>query len=805
MTETPAAATEPRPDTVADATATPEKEQPYEALGLKADEYAQIREILGRRPTSGELAMYSVMWSEHCSYKSSKIYLRQFGKKVNDKMKERLLVGMGENAGVIDVGEGWAVTFKVESHNHPSYIEPFQGAATGVGGIIRDIISMGARPVAVMDQLRFGDIDDPDTARVVHGVVSGISSYANCLGLPNLGGETVFDAVYQANPLVNALGVGVLRHEDLHTANASGLGNKVVLFGARTGGDGIGGASILASDSFSEGGPTKRPAVQVGDPFAEKVLIECCLELFGSDLVEGIQDLGAAGISCATSELAANGDGGMFIELDSVLLRDPSLTAEEILMSESQERMMAIVRPDRLEAFLAVTAKWDVETSVLGEVTDTNRLVINWRGEEIVNVDPSTVAVDGPVYERPVAYPSWIDALQASSVAASGLARASSGEDLRAQLLAVASSPNQASPDWITNQYDYYVMGNTALSFPDAAGMIRVDEESGLGVAISTDANGRYCQLDPYAGAQLALAEAYRNVATTGAVPTAVTDCLNFGSPENPEVMWQFSRAVEGLSDACLALEVPVTGGNVSFYNQTGDVPIHPTPVVGVLGIIDDVARRVPSGWQDQGEHLYLLGTTRDELDGSAWAEAVHDHLGGLPPRVVLDDERALAELLHAASVGGLLSGAVDLGEGGLAQALADGALRFGVGARVWIDEIMQRDGVDATAALFSESQARALVAVPIEEEVKFRGLCEGRGFPVLRIGVTDLPGASASIEVQERFTLPLSELRTASHSTLPERFGEIIEPELFASLPNAAAARFERSMQQPAGPGISE
>ncbi len=774
MTDTTAAApVEPRPDTVADALATPEREQPFEALGLKADEYAQIREILGRRPTSGELAMYSVMWSEHCSYKSSKIYLRQFGKKVNDKMRERLLVGMGENAGVIDVGEGWAVTFKVESHNHPSFIEPFQGAATGVGGIVRDIISMGARPVAVMDQLRFGDIDDPDTARVVHGVVSGISSYANCLGLPNIGGETVFDSVYQQNPLVNALGVGVLRHEDLHTANASGLGNKVVLFGARTGGDGIGGASILASDSFSEGGPTKRPAVQVGDPFAEKVLIECCLELFAGDLVEGIQDLGAAGISCATSELAANGDGGMFIELDSVLLRDPTLTAEEILMSESQERMMAIVKPEKLDAFLAVTAKWDVETSVLGEVTDTNRLIINWRGEEIVNVDPSTVAVDGPVYERPVAYPAWIDALQADSAAQ--LPRAASDAELRAQVLAVAASPNQADVSWITNQYDTYVLGNTALSFPDGAGMIRVDEESGLGVAIATDANGRYCQLDPYAGAQLALAEAYRNVATSGAVPTAVTDCLNFGSPENPEVMWQFSRAVEGLSDACLALEVPVTGGNVSFYNQTGDVPIHPTPVVGVLGIIDDVARRVPSGWQDEGEHLYLLGVTRDELDGSAWAGAIHQHLGGKPPVVDLNAERELAELLHAAAQGGLLSAAVDLSDGGLAQALTEGALRFGVGARVWIDEIVSRDGVDATAAMFSESQGRVLVAVPHEEEVKFRGLCEGRGYPVLRIGVTDSRGSAAALEVQDRFSLPLAELRTAHRGTLPERFGPVV------------------------------
>lgn len=763
----------PAPDTVQDAIATPHRQQPYDQLGLTTEEYQRIREILGRRPTSGELAMYSVMWSEHCSYKSSKKYLRQFGQKVNEKMRERLLVGMGENAGVIDVGEGWAVTFKVESHNHPSYIEPFQGAATGVGGIVRDIISMGARPVAVMDQLRFGDIKDPDTARVVHGVVSGISSYANCLGLPNIGGETVFDPVYQKNPLVNALAVGVLKHEDLRLANASGVGNKIVLFGARTGGDGIGGASILASDTFSENGPTKRPAVQVGDPFAEKVLIECCLELYRGNLVEGIQDLGAAGISCATSELAANGDGGMFIELDSVLLRDPSLSAEEILMSESQERMMAVVAPDKLQEFLAVTQKWEVETSVLGEVTDTGRLVINWRGEEIVNVDPRTVAVDGPVYDRPVAYPEWLDSLQADS--AVKLPRATTGDALREQLLQVVSHPNQASVEWITNQYDSYVLGNTALTFPDSAGMVRVDESSGLGVAISTDANGKYSYLDPYAGAQLALAEAYRNVATTGAEPVAVTDCLNFGSPENPEVMWQFSQSVAGLSDACLELEVPVTGGNVSLYNQTGETPIHPTSVVGVLGIIDDVARRIPSGWQDQGENLYLLGVTGAELDGSAWAEAVHNHLGGTPPRVNLDAERRLSQLLLSASRSGILSAAIDLSEGGLAQALAEGMLRFRVGARVWLTELMQRDGIDATAALFSESQARALVSVPREEDVKFRGLCEGRSFPVLRIGVTNGAGENAELEVQDHFTLPLTKLRSAHRGTLPAHFGPVV------------------------------
>jgi len=767
-------------DTVENAAATPEREQPYGALGLKDDEYAQIREILGRRPTSGELAMYSVMWSEHCSYKSSKIYLRRFGQKVSDEMRERLMVGMGQNAGVVDIGEGWAVTFKVESHNHPSYIEPFQGAATGVGGIVRDIISMGARPVAVMDQLRFGAIDNPDTARVVHGVVSGISFYGNCLGLPNIGGETVFDAVYQGNPLVNALAVGVLRHEDLKLANASGAGNKVVLFGARTGGDGIGGASILASDTFADGGPTKRPAVQVGDPFAEKVLIECCLELYKANLVEAIQDLGAAGISCATSELAANGGSGMRVDLEQVLLRDPSLTPEEILMSESQERMMAIVAPEKLDAFLEVVGRWEVETSVLGEVTGDGRLQIFWHGEQIVDVDPSTVAVDGPVYERPVAYPTWIDALRDDS--ASALQRPSEPDELREQFLALVASPNLADTSWITNQYDYYVLGNTALSFPDDAGMVRVDEESGLGFSIATDCNGRYCQLDPYRGAQLALAEAYRNVAVTGAKPVAVTDCLNFGSPENPEVMWQFGQAVDGLADGCLELGIPVTGGNVSFYNQTGDQPIFPTPVVGVLGIIDDVARRIPSGWQDAGENIYLLGVTANELSGSAWAQTVHDHLGGRPPAVDLAAERRLADLLHAGALQGLISSAHDLSSGGLAQALAECVMRFGVGARVWLNEIIERDGVDAASALFSESTGRVLVSVPREDDVKFRGLCEGRGYPVLRIGVTDAPGdgEDPSLEVQGLFTVSATDLRATSRATLPAAFGPTItEPAL--------------------------
>ena len=757
-------------DTVEHATATPDTELPWAELGLKDNEFEEIKKILGRRPTAAELAMYSVMWSEHCSYKSSKVHLRQFGEKVTEEMKKDLLVGIGENAGVTDLGDGWAVTFKIESHNHPSYVEPYQGAATGVGGIVRDIISMGARPVAVMDPLRFGAIDHPDTARVVHGVVAGVGGYGNSLGLPNVGGEVVFDSCYQGNPLVNALAVGVMRHEDIRLANASGVGNRVVLFGARTGGDGIGGASVLASESFDDAKPSKRPAVQVGDPFAEKVLIECCLELFKGSLVEGIQDLGAAGISCATSELASNGEGGMHVDLTQVLLRDPTLTPGEILMSESQERMMAVVTPEKVAAFEAVMDKWDVEHSWIGEVTGTGRLVIEWDDEVIVDVDPRTVAHEGPVYDRPYTRPVDQDRLQADRFAGSPAdAGRPSGAELKHAVLELMASPNLCAKDWVTDQYDRYVQGNTAMAMPDDAGVVRVDEETGLGVALSTDCNGRYAYLDPYAGAQLALAEAYRNVATAGARPAAVSDCLNFGSPEDPETMWQFAEAVRGLADGCQQLGVPVTGGNVSLYNQTGGVAIHPTPVVAMLGVLDDVRRRTPSGWREDGQAIYLLGTTRDELDGSEWAN-LRGHLGGLPPAVDLAQEKLLGDLLINMSRDGMIDAAHDVAEGGLAATLAEMALRFDTGARIGLGEVCERDGVDLFTMLFSETQGRAVVAVPRSEEVRFKDMCTMRAYPHTRIGVVDTE--NRALDVQSEFGIGLDELRTAHEGTLPKHFG---------------------------------
>ena len=754
-------------DTVTAAESTPDHAQPFAELGLKPDEYQRIRDILGRRPTSSELAMYSVMWSEHCSYKSSKVHLKQFGDKKPET--DALLVGIGENAGVVDIGDGWAVTFKVESHNHPSYVEPYQGAATGVGGIVRDILSMGARPLAVMDPLRFGPLDAPDTRRVLPGIVAGVGGYGNCLGLPNIGGEVVFDPTYLGNPLVNALCVGAMRHEDIHLASAKGVGNLVVLYGARTGGDGIGGVSVLASETFSEGGPTKRPSVQVGDPFMEKLLIEATLEVLHAGIVEGIQDLGGAGISCATSELASNGEGGMHVWLDRVLLRDPTLSPEEILMSESQERMCAVIKPENLDAFLALCTKWEVEAVVIGEVTDSGRLTVDWHGARIVDVPPRTVAHEGPVYERPFARPDWQDALQAD--VPDSLPRPTTADELKALLMTMVAAPNLASKAWVTSQYDRYVLGNTVLAQPEDSGMVRIDEVTGRGVAISTDCNGRFAKLDPYAGAQLALAESYRNVVATGAVPLAVTNCLNFGSPEDPDVMWQFAEATTGLADGCLELGIPVTGGNVSFYNQTGDTAILPTPVVGVLGVIDDVERRTPMAWGPDGELIYLLGDTHDEFAGSEWAHHVHGHLGGLPPRVDLARERLLGEILVAGSRDGMLTAAHDVSDGGVAQTLVEMALRSGVGARCWVP-----DGIDAFTYLFSESAGRAVVVVPRSEELRFTEMCAARQLPAARVGVVDSGlGADAGfgagsqvLELSDLFTVTLDELTAASERTLP-------------------------------------
>ena len=748
-------------DTVENAVSTPDVEQPWAELGLSADEYQRIREILGRRPTGGELAMYSVMWSEHCSYKSSKKYLRRFGDLPQQTPLGPLLAGIGDNAGVVDIGNGLAVTFKAESHNHPSYVEPHQGAATGVGGIVRDIMAMGARPVGVMNALAFGPLDAPDTARVLPGVVSGIADDGNCLGLPTIGGQTLFDPTYYGNPLVNALCVGVLRHEDLQFAKASGVGNLVVLFGAATGGDGIGGASILASESFAAEGESKRPSVQVGDPFMEKLLIECTLDLFNAGVVEALQDFGAAGISCATSELASAGDGGMHVELDRVPLRDPNLAPEEILMSESQERMAAVVRPDQLDRFMEICAHWGVAATVIGEVTDTGRLHIDWQGERIVDVDPRTVAHDGPVLDMPAARPWWIDELNEND--ANALPRDNSGEGLAGALLALVGSAQLCDRSWITDQYDRFVRGNTVLAQPNDAGMIRIDDN--LGIALSLDANGRQTTLNPYLGAQLALCEAYRNVAVSGATPVAVTDCLNYGSPYDPDVMWQFDETILGLVDGCRELGVPVTGGNVSLHNRTGDESIRPTPLVGVLGVIDDVHRRIPSAFAHDGDAVLLLGTTKCEFGGSVYEDVIHaGHLGGMPPMPDLNAEKALAAVMVEASKRGLLSSAHDLSDGGLAQALVESCLQGGLGVSVSLPE------GEPSVMLFSETPARAIVSLCGNGYREFKELCQEHGVPTARIGEVIDHG---EIEVNGLFSLPLDEIERAWRKPIPTAMGE--------------------------------
>jgi phosphoribosylformylglycinamidine synthase len=693
------------------------------------------------------------MWSEHCSYKSSKVHLKQFGDKA--VKTDALLVGIGENAGVVDVGQGYAVTFKIESHNHPSFIEPYQGAATGVGGIVRDILTMGARPIAVMDPLRFGPADHPDTRRVLPGVIAGVGGYGNCLGLPNIGGEVVFDQTYLGNPLVNALCVGVMKHSDIKLAKAAGAGNLVVLYGAKTGGDGIGGVSVLASETFESTGPAKRPAVQVGDPFVEKVLIECSLEIFAEDLVVGIQDLGGAGLSCATSELASGGSGGMKVELDRVPLRDATLSPAEILMSESQERMCAIVEPKHIDRFLEICKKWDVTVTVIGEVTDGDRLEITWHGDLIVDVPPRTVAHDGPVYNRPLAKPDYIDRVNAEVV---DVALPNTADEIKVAVLKLAATPNLADKSWVTSQYDRYVQGNTIQSQPDDSGMVRIDEKTHLGVAVATDANANWSYLNPYEGAKLALAEAARNIATAGAKPLAVTNCLNFGSPEDPGVMWQFAESVRGLADGCLEMGLPVTGGNVSFYNQTGAVAILPTPVIGVLGVIDDVRTRTPMSFDKAGLDLYLLGETKADIAGSEWAY-IHGQRGGSAPIADLKREMRLIEVLVAGRTEKIFTAAHDLSQGGLSATLTEMVLRHNVGAKVTLENV----GV----ALISETPGRVVVAVDPSQASALSALANKHSIAITKIGST---GGDA-LEINDA-KISLNELRKAHTETFLKLFG---------------------------------
>ncbi|CAN5241497.1 phosphoribosylformylglycinamidine synthase subunit PurL [soil metagenome] len=731
-------------------------------LGLTADEYERIVGTLGRPPSTTELGAYSVMWSEHCSYKSSKRYLAGL-----PTQGPQVLVGPGENAGVVDVGGGTAVTFKIESHNHPSFVEPFQGAATGVGGIIRDILAMGARPIALLDPLRFGEPGDPRTRWLVDGVVRGIGHYGNSVGVATVGGELAFDASYGGNPLVNVLCVGVLSTERLQLARAQRAGDVAVLVGQRTGRDGIGGASVLASAGFGDAGvdASKRPNVQVGDPFAGKSLIECCLQLYAEGLLSGIQDMGAAGIVCSTAEMASRAGLGMTVDLDAVPLREASMDAWEILCSESQERMLALAARDRVPRVLEVCARWGVDATPIGEVTAGDRLVFHHRGRVVHDAPASSLADGGPVYDRPVV--DWVHPAAGEDADA-----VPPPADVRDASLAVLSSPNVASARWVWEQYDSLVGHGTVAGPGGDAAVLRLADDPPVGdtehlggvrgVAVSTDGNGRWSALDPREGAKLAVAEAARNVACAGAAPVAATNCLNFGSPERPPVMGQFRETVDGLAAACEALGTPVTGGNVSFYNQTGDTAVQPTPVVGVLGVVDDVRACPGAAFVAPGDALLMVGApTRPGLGGSEYLHRVHGRVAGRPPRVDLDEERRLHGLLRAAAAGGWLRSAHDVAVGGLLATVVESCLPRGLGARLAPEE-----GVPAHQWLFGESPTRVVCSVAPDAAPVLAGLCDAHGVFHRRLGAVT---ATPQIDAEGLLILGLGEAGRAHRSGLTE------------------------------------
>jgi len=689
--------------------------------GLTPDEYARIEEILGRRPNYTELGIFSVMWSEHCSYKSSRVHLRKF-----PTTGPRVVQGPGENAGVIDIGDGWVAAFKMESHNHPSFIEPYQGAATGVGGILRDIFTMGARPIASLDSLRFGELDAPRMKYLVDGVVRGISGYGNCIGIPTVGGETSFHPSYNGNILVNVFSLGVTRREKIFTGTASGVGNPVIYVGSKTGRDGIHGAT-MASAEFDEASEEKRPTVQVGDPFTEKLLLEACLEIMDSDAIVGIQDMGAAGLTSSSFEMAGRAGTGIRMDLDRVPMRESGMTPYEIMLSESQERMLIVAKQGREQDVVRTFEKWDLNAAVVGEVTDDGFVRLYWHGEEAAAIPVDPISTEAPVYERPMERAAYADRIAATLPRE----RVTDG-DLTETLLQLMASPNLCSKHWIFEQYDTTVRTNT-IAGPEKrdAAVVRV-KDIGKALAMSSDVNPVYCYLDPYEGGKQAVAEAARNLAVSGARPVAITDCLNFGSPERPEIMWQFAECIRGISEACLALETPVVSGNVSFYNETEGKAVYPTPTVGMVGIMDSDRDGCGLAFPDAQLDVILLGETREELGGSEWQQRFLPDALAASPRVDLDRERALIELLLSLHGEKLLRAAHDLSNGGLAVGLAEMSTD-GIGCHV--DLGGHADDVDAIALLFGESQARAVVATSNAERVL--ALATQRGVAALRIGHT--------------------------------------------------------------------
>ncbi len=755
----------------------------HRQLGMTDDELEAVIGELGREPTHLELAMYSVMWSEHCSYKSSKPHLRRF-----PTTAPWVMVGPGEGAGVIDVGDGLAVAVRIESHNHPSAVEPYQGAATGVGGIIRDIFSMGARPIALMDPLRFGALDDARTRYLFEGVVSGISGYGNSVGVPTVGGEAVFDDCYRDNPLVNVFCLGLLAHDDLVLAIATGDGNLAVLLGSATGRDGIGGASVLASAGFEDGAEHKRPSVQVGDPFEEKRLIEACLELYERKLVVGVQDLGAAGISCAASETAAKGGMGMDLDVARVARREPGMNPVELLTSESQERMLAIVTPEQLDAVLDVAERWEIRATVVGRVNDSGRfrvfdgyfdaigvpganptpppgdvpIIASSDAEPVADVPAGSLG-DGPVYQRPLARPADFDEIQLDDPARELRVRFPDGTDLGAELLALLSTPTIADKSWIFRQYDHQLFLNTVVGPGSDASVLRL-KGSGKALALSTDGKARFCKLDPREGAKLIVMEAARNVACAGATSKALVNCLNFGNPEHPEVMWQFSEVVDGMSEACVALGFPVIGGNVSFYNESRGDNIHPTPTVGVVGLIDSLVDVPPSIALRDGDAIVVLGTTTAELGGSEWAAVVHGLVGGRPPRADLEAASKLHDLVRALVRDRAVNTVHDCSDGGLAVTLCEMAFAGSVGFSV---EMPFGAELSAAEACFSESANRVVLGVVQSQVEVIAARAASAGVPVAVLGVAH----GDRLIINGAFDVSLSEAKTIWTQAIPKLF----------------------------------
>ena len=689
--------------------------------GITPEEYKKIIHILGRAPNFTELGVFSVMWSEHCSYKSSRAYLRNLPTE-----GPYVLQGPGENAGVVDIGGGLAVAFKMESHNHPSFIEPYQGAATGVGGILRDIFTMGARPVASLNSLRFGSIDHPRTRYLVAGVVAGIGGYGNCIGVPTVGGECYFDECYNANILVNAFTLGIVKKKKIFTGIAKGVGNPVMYVGSKTGRDGIHGAT-MASESFSEEKEQRRPTVQVGDPFTEKLLLEACLELFEQDYIVGIQDMGAAGLTSSSSEMAGRGGAGIELDLSAVPMRESGMTPYEILLSESQERMLLVAKQGCEDKIKTIFDKWDLDAVVVGQVTDDQQFHAIWNGEEVARIPIGALTKEAPVYRRPAARPADQDHIQQLDLAA--IDEPKDLSEAFKQLLAV---PNIASKEWIYRQYDQFVRTNTVVASGADAAVIRI-KGTEKGLALSVDGNSRYCYLDPYVGGVLAVAEAARNLACVGARPVGLTDCLNFGSPENPSVMWQFAEVIQGMRDACVALNVPVVSGNVSFYNETDGVPIHPTPTIGMVGLLAKVARVVTPWFKSAGDVVVLLGRTREELGGSEYLKSLHGLTRGTPPWIDLKLERAVQECCLEAIDQEILCSAHDLADGGLAVALAEcciGAPEKPLGVRIDTHEMIRGD-----ALLFSESQSRIIVSLKEANLDRLTDLAARHHVPMQAIG----------------------------------------------------------------------